>query len=214
MDVYIEINDDDNLFELSDIPPEKWNLYHNLYYKPVHWNLRLPKTKLVTVQYPPKVFAQKFDMSTQKFENFYFDTVLAGYGKTGKLMLPLKERMDKSNRVRILTPTTDLDFNIGKYKAVICDGKINLPDGEVFIARELESVNGTITYNVDVLYQDITFSNVKLDFKDGKVIKAESGSTTRDLNRILDTDTGATANALSYFAKQGEEYRKHWNKLL
>ncbi len=153
-------------------------------------------------------------MSTQKFENFYFDTVLAGYGKTGKLMLPLKERMDKSNRVRILTPTTDLDFNIGKYKAVICDGKINLPDGEVFIARELESVNGTITYNVDVLYQDITFSNVKLDFKDGKVIKAESGSTTRDLNRILDTDTGATANALSHFAKQGEEYRKHWNKLL
>ena len=129
-------------------------------------------------------------------------------------MLPLKERMDKANRVKILTPTTDLDFNIGKYKAVICDGKINLPDGEVFIARELESVNGTITYNVDVLYQDITFSNVKLDFKDGKVIKAESGSTTRDLNRILDTDTGATANALSYFAKQGEEYRKHWNKLL
>lgn len=29
MDVYIEIKDDDNLFELSDIPPEKWNLYHN-----------------------------------------------------------------------------------------------------------------------------------------------------------------------------------------
>ena len=191
MDVYIEIKDDDNLFELSDIPPEKWNLYHNLYYKPVHWDIRLPKTKWVTVRYPSKVFAQKFGMSTEKFENFYFNTVLADYGEMGKLMLPLKERMDKANRVKILTPTTNLDFNIGKYKAVICNGKINLPDGEVFIAPELESVNGTITYNADVLYQDITFSNIKLDFKDGKVIKAESGSTTRDLNRILDTDAGA-----------------------
>ena len=191
MDVYIEIKDDDNLFELSDVPPEKWSLYHNLYYKPVHWDIRLPKTKWLTVRYPSKVFAQKFGMSTEKFEEFYFDTILADYGEMGKLMLLLKERMDKADRVRILTPTTDLNFSIGKYKAIICNGKINLPDGEVFIAPELESVNGTITYNADVLYQDITFSNIKLNFKDGKVIKAVSGSTTRELNRILDTDLGA-----------------------
>ncbi len=191
MDVYIEIKDDDNMFELSDIPPDKWNLYHNLYYKPVHWDIRLPKTKWVTVRYPSKVFAQKFGMSTEKFEDFYFDTILADYGEMGKLMLPLKERMDKANDVRIITPTTDLNFKIGKYNAVICNGKINLPDGEVFIAPELDSVNGTIQYNTDVLYQDITFSNIKLDFKDGKVINAESGNTTKDLNRILDTDEGA-----------------------
>ena len=191
MDVYIEIKDDDNLFELSDIPPEKWSLYHSLYYKPVHWDIRLPKTKWVTVRYPSKVFAQKFGMSTEKFEDFYFETILTDYEKMGSLMLPLKERMDKANAVKIVTPTTDLKFAIGKYKSVICNGKINLPDGEVFIAPELDSVNGTITYNADVLYQDITFSNIRLDFKDGKVVNAESGSASKDLNRILDTDTGA-----------------------
>ena len=179
------------MFELSDIPPEKWNLYHNLYYKPVHWDIRLPKTKWVTVRYPSKVFAQKFGMSTEAFEEFYFDTVLADYEKMGQLMIPLKQRMDNANNVHVVTPTTDLSFKIGKYKSVICNGKINLPDGEVFIAPELDSVNGTITYNTDVLYQDITFSNIRLDFEHGKVVNAESGSTTSDLNRILDTDSGA-----------------------
>lgn len=191
MDVYIEIKDDDNMFELSDIPPEKWNLYHNLYYKPVHWDIRLPKTKWVTVRYPSKVFAQKFGMSTEKFENYYFETLLADYDEMGKLMIPLKKRMDEANNVRIVAPNTDLNFKIGKYKAVICNGKINLPDGEVFIAPELESVNGIITYNTDVLYQDITFSNIRLCFKDGKVVDAQSGNTTNDLNRIIDTDAGA-----------------------
>lgn len=191
MDVYIEIKDDDNMFELSDIPPENWNLYHNLYYKPVHWDIRLPKTKWVTVRYPSKVFAQKFGMSTEAFEEFYFDTVLTNYEEMGKLMLPLKQRMDDANNVHVITPTTDLSFKIGKYKSVICNGKINLPDGEIFIAPEIDSVNGTITYNTDVLYQDITFSNIRLDFEHGKVINAESGSTTSDLNRILDTDLGA-----------------------
>lgn len=191
MNVYIEIKDDDNLFELSDIPPEKWKMYHSLYYKPVHWDIRLPKTKWVTVRYPSKVFAQKFGMSTEAFEDFYFNTVLADYERMGEIMQPLKERMDKADNVKIITPTTDLQFKIGKYKSFICNGKINLPDGEVFIAPEVDSVNGTIVYNSDVLYQDITFSNIQLDFKNGKVVNAYSGSTTRDLNRILDTDLGA-----------------------
>ena len=191
MNVYIEIKDDDNLFELSDIPPEKWNMYHNLYYKTVHWDIRLPKTKWVTVRYPSKIFAQKFGMSTERFEDFYFNTILMDYEEMKQQMLPLKKRMDLADNVKIITPTTNLNFKIGKYKSVICNGKINLPDGEVFIAPERNSVNGTIIYNTEVLYQDINFSNIRLDFKDGKVVNAESGNTTKELNRILDTDSGA-----------------------
>lgn len=191
MDAYIEIKDDDNFFELSDIPPEKWNLYHTLYYEPVHWGIRLPNTKWVTVRYPSKVMAHKFGMSTERFENFFFETVNANYERMEQLMLPLKSRMDQADEVKIIAPNTNLKFNIGKYKSVICNGKINLPDGEVFIAPELHSANGVITFNTEVLYQDITFSNIKLVLENGKVISAESGSTTEDLNRILDTDSGA-----------------------
>ncbi len=191
MNVYIEIKDDDNIFELSDIPPEKWNLYHTLYYKPVHWDIRLPKTKWVTVRYPSKRLAQRFEMSTERFEEFYFKVLNTDYEKMGRMMEPLKERMDRANHVHILAPNTDLSFDIGKYKATICNGKINLPDGEVFIAPELESVNGTITYNAPVLYQDITFSHIQLTFKDGKVVSAVCDPYTEELNRILDTDPGA-----------------------
>ena len=191
MDAYIEIKDDDNFFELSDIPPEKWNLYHTLYYDPVHWGIRLPKTKWVTVRYPSKTMAHKFGMSSEAFEEFFFDVVNANYEEMGQRMEPLKKILDNGNNVQIITPTTDLRFNIGKYKSVICNGKINLPDGEVFIAPELHSANWIITFNTDVLYQDITFTNIKLKLENGYVTEAESGSTTKDLNRILDTDPGA-----------------------
>ena len=49
----------------------------------------------------------------------------------------------------------------------------------------------TLGSDASKLYQDITFSNIRLDFEHGKVVNAESGSTTSDLNRILDTDSGA-----------------------
>ena len=191
MDVYIEIKDDDNMFELSNIPPEKWGLYHSLFYKPVHWDIRLPKTRWVTVRYPSKVFAHKFEMNTDEFEKFYFDIMNLNYNEFGLMMKPLKERLDRGSKVFVEAPGTNLEMSIKPYNAVICNGKINLPDGEVFIAPEVDSINGSITYNTDVLYDDITFSNIHLDLKDGKVIDADAGNHTEELNRILDTDSGA-----------------------
>lgn len=191
MDVYIEIKDDDNMFELSNVPPEKWNLYHKIFYKEVHWDIRLPKTRWVTVRYPSKVFAHKFEMNTDEFEKFYFNIMTMDYDKLGRLMQPLKEKMDLASKVKILAPDTDLEFSIEGYNAVACNGKINLPDGEVFIAPVVTSANGVITYNTDVLYDDITFSNIRLELENGKVVDARAGNHTAELNRILDTDPGA-----------------------
>jgi aminopeptidase len=99
--------------------------------------------------------------------------------------------MDKTDKVRIVSPNTDLRFSIKGIGAVKCDGKFNIPDGEVFTAPIKDSVNGTIKYNAISQYMGHTFTDVELSFRDGKIVDAESSGNSNKLNEILDTDNGA-----------------------
>ena len=53
-----------------------------------------------------------------------------------------------------------------------------------------DSVNGTIQFNTPTLYSGTHFENVRLEFKNGKIVNASSNNNKR-LNEILDTDGGA-----------------------
>ena len=67
---------------------------------------------------------------------------------------------------------------------------MNIPDGEVFTAPVKDSVNGVIQYNTPSLYQGMTFEDVRLEFKNGKIIDASCNHTEK-INEIFDTDAGA-----------------------
>ena len=93
--------------------------------------------------------------------------------------------------VRIIGPLdTDLQFSIKGIPAIQCDGDRNIPDGEVFTAPVRDSVNGVIHFNAGTIYQGKLFDDIRLVFKDGKIVEA-TGSDTKALNEILDTDEGA-----------------------
>jgi len=72
----------------------------------------------------------------------------------------------------------------------MCKGDRNIPDGEVFSCPVKNSVNGPIQFNTPTIYAGTKFENVRLEFKDGKIIKASANNTKR-LNEILNTDPGA-----------------------
>ncbi|KYO67805.1 aminopeptidase [Thermovenabulum gondwanense] len=190
MHAYIGIRGGDNVAELSDVPQEKKTLYMKLYSKPVHMDIRVPKTKWVVLRYPNPSMAQLADMSTEAFEDFYFDVCCLDYEKMSKAMDPLVDLMSRTDRVRIVGPGTDLTFSIKGIGIEKCDGKKNIPDGEIFTAPVIDSVNGYITYNTPALYQGFTFENIKFEFKNGKIVKAIANDTER-INKILDTDEGA-----------------------
>jgi len=134
--------------------------------------------------------AQQAQMSTEGFEDFYFNTCTLDYSKMSRAMDPLVALMERTDRVRIVGPGTDLGFSIKGIPVVKCDGERNIPDGEVYTAPVKGSVNGTISYNTKTLYQGKVFENVVLRFKDGRIVEATS-SNTKDMNAILDTDEGA-----------------------
>lgn len=191
VDVYINMVDSENSYDMSDVSQEKRNIYQQYYFKPINFGVIVPEKRWITVDYPSISAAQRAAMSTEEYEKYFFSAVNIDYDKLSRAMAPLKELLDKANKVKIESPTTNLIFELGKYQAEICDGKINIPDGEVFIAPLKESVNGHIKFNVPSRYQGTVFNNIELLFKDGQVIKAKADNNNEKLNQILDTDAGS-----------------------
>jgi aminopeptidase len=190
MDCYIGIRGTDNASELSDVPAEKMQLYDKLYGTPVHSDIRVAKTKWVVLRYPNAAMAQLSNMSQEAFEDYYYKVCNLDYSKMSKAMDALVERMNRTDKVRITGVGTDLTFSIKGIPAIKCAGEMNIPDGEVYTAPVKDSVNGTIQYNTPSPYQGFTYENVKLEFKDGKIVNATANDTTR-INHVFDTDEGA-----------------------
>jgi aminopeptidase len=151
---------------------------------------RVKKTKWVVLRWPSPSMAQLAGMSTEAFEDFYFDVCTLDYRKLQPGMRALKNLFQKTDRVEIRGPGTDLRFSIKGIPAIICGGDRNIPDGEVFTAPVRDSVDGHITFNAPSIYQGTAFDGVRLEFRKGKVVKATANESEK-LNRILDSDDGA-----------------------
>ena len=188
MQSYIAIRGAANATESSDVPSQLMSLYSRTL-RPV-LNYRVNKTRWCVLRWPTPSMAQAAGMSTEAFENLYFDVCTMDYHKMAKAMVPLEKRMRKADKVHLKSPGTDLRFSIKGIGAKMCKGDRNIPDGEVFSCPIKDSVNGMIQFNTPSLYSGTRFENVRLEFQDGKIIKA-TGSNEKRLNEILDTDAGA-----------------------
>jgi aminopeptidase len=188
MNAYIAIRGSLNASENADVPSEKMALYSKTI-RPV-LNYRVNKTRWCVLRWPTPSMAQGAGMSTEAFEDLYFDVCTMDYRRMARAMVPLVRRMTKADRVHIKGPGTDLTFSIKGIGAKMCKGDRNIPDGEVFSCPVKTSINGRIQFNTPTLYSGTKFENVCLEFKEGKVVKATSNNSKR-LNEILDTDAGA-----------------------
>jgi aminopeptidase len=137
--------------------------------------------------------AQQAGMSTEAFENFYFDVCNLDYPRLSRALQPLVERMSAARQVHITGPETDLRFSIEGIPVVACSGEMNIPDGEVFTAPVRDSVEGHVRFNAPTIYQGSSFDGVRLEFSKGKIVAADcAGGDTKKLRRILETDEGAS----------------------
>ena len=190
MDCYIAVRGSDNVAELSDVPHERMAIYEKYYVTPVHHEIRVPKTRWVVLRYPNDSMAQLSGTSTEAFEDFYYRVCNLDYSRMEEAMRPLVELMERTDKVRITGPGTDLTFSIKGIPAIPCAGRMNIPDGEVFTAPVRESVNGTLSYNTPSVFQGFTYENICLTFREGKIVEASANNTER-IQKVFDTDEGA-----------------------
>ena len=188
MQAYIAVRGSENIFETSDVPAERVQAVAKVL-KPV-LDHRVNKTKWVVLRWPSSAMAQQAGMSTQAFEDFFFRVCTFDYRRYGPGMTALADLMDKTDRVHLKGPGTDLKFSLKGIGAVACGGLRNIPDGEVFSCPVKDSVEGVIQYNAPTVYLGTSFDHIRLVFKKGKIVEATSNNTKR-LNEILDTDAGA-----------------------
>lgn len=155
----------------------------------------LQKTRLgkkwVGLQYPTRGAAHKAKMSYQAYFDYMLDCMNVDYEKMGRDFDHLKKWMEKTDRVRIVSPGTDLSFSIKDINVVPCYGQNNIPDGEIYTAPVKDSVNGMITYNTPSPYRGIVFDQVSLTFKDGQIVQCSAANNQDQLVAIFNTDEGA-----------------------
>lgn len=191
VDCYIGIRGDQNPFDLSDLPEAQKGYMRTHIWEKVHIQERLKK-RWVVLRYPTASMSLQAEMSTEQFEDFYFQVCTLDYSRMYEAMQPLKKLMDATERVRIVGPGTDLQFSIKGLTSVPCAGECNIPDGEIFTAPVRDSVQGTLQYNTPTVYDGERFDSIHFRFEDGKIVEAScKGGSNEALNRILDQDEGA-----------------------
>ena len=188
MQAYIAIRAGGNTAELSDVPSDKLNMYYRLTSPTLDY--RVNETKWVVLRYPNNSMAQLANTSLEAFEDFYFDVCTLDYSKMDRAMDALAALMERTDKVHIKGPGTDLTFSIKDIPAIKCAGECNIPDGEVYTAPVKDSMNGIISYNTPSEEQGFTYENIVFEIENGKIVKATSNDNDR-INHLLDTDEGA-----------------------
>jgi aminopeptidase len=189
---FISIRAPLNTQEYAGIPGDSLRNLLEHYIQPVHFKYRNDHVKWVALRWPTPAMAERAGLSTEEFEDLYFDLCLRDYAHMSVTMDPLIELLQNTDEVRVVsTNGTNLSFSIKDIGAHKSDGRNNIPDGEVFTAPVRESVNGRIRFNVPSVYYGVMFDNICLEFSDGKIINAVCDREQAKLEEILDQDEGA-----------------------
>jgi aminopeptidase len=189
VDAYIGVRGSTNPFDLADVDAEHNKWYEKAYWDEVHIPVRLKK-KWCVLRYPNPAMAQLAERPTEEFADFYFDVCCLDYAKMSRAMDPLAELIERTDRVQLKGPGTDLEFSIEDLGAVKCDGGRNIPDGEVYTAPVRDSMNGVIQYNTATMRAGVKFENIRFEVKDGKIVEATCDGDVQKLNELLDVDEG------------------------
>ena len=177
---------------LRSVPDDNLALVSACYTTPIYAQTRVRSTRFVDITWPTPAMAKAAGMRPDAFEKYFFDVCGMDYASLTPAMEALADRLEKAQQVRITGPGTDLTFSVRAMRAIVCAGECSIPDGEVYTVPYAGTLEGTITFNMPLEANGFTFENVRLTFREGRVVEASANDTDR-LNAILDTDPGARA---------------------
>jgi aminopeptidase len=190
-----------NTKELSQFDPEKVTAFTSVIGKDLRIVLdRAAKGELKWVAglFPTLAYAQDANMALSEYEDFVYNACLPDPDDPVGYWRKVEARQDKAiawlkgkKQVHITAPGTDLTLSIEGRPFINCACKVNVPDGEVFTSPVENSANGFVHFTFPTIYEGFEVSNVRLEFKDGKVIKASADKNEDYLIKKLDSDPGA-----------------------
>jgi aminopeptidase len=150
-------------------------------------------------QFPTQASAQDAEMSLDEYEEFVFNAGLlnlpdpvAGWRQMSERQQRLVDFLNGKRDYRVVAANgTDVRMSVAGMRWINCDGHENFPDGEVFTGPVLDSVNGTVRFSFPAVHHGREVQDVRLMFRDGKVVDASAGKGEDFLMSMLDTDAGS-----------------------
>lgn len=153
----------------------------------------------VGTQYPNHAAAQDAEMSLTEFEDFVFRACLlhksspaSAWRRASVAQQRLADHLEKGRDIRFVHPDgTDVRFGIRGRRWINCDGRHNMPDGEVFTAPIEDAADGTVQFRLPAVYGGREVHDVRLVFRAGRVVDCSASKGEDYLFEMLDHDGGA-----------------------
>ena len=154
--------------------------------------MRWEKTRWCLVRVPNAAMARNAGIDLCELERMFFAACGMDYEAAAARWREAAEKLCGSRTVRIVAGAeTDLTFSVAGRKWLVCDGRINLPDGEILTAPVNSSLNGRVHFDAPGVFGGKLITDIRLEWRDGALIHASARSNEDFLRQILATDAGA-----------------------
>jgi aminopeptidase len=157
------------------------------------------KARWVGARFPTDAHAQDAEMSLEEYEDFVYgachvrveEDPVAHWRQVSVELNRRAHELNTFSELRVVGPDTDLLFNVEGREWLAADGRLNMPDGEIFTSPVETATEGQIRFSFPAIFQGREVEDVQLRFSEGRVVKAEARSGNDYLQSLLDMDDGS-----------------------
>jgi aminopeptidase len=157
------------------------------------------KAHWVGTRFPSDAHAQDAEMSLAEYEDFVYgachvraDEDPVAHWRAVSAELNARARaLDTVRELRIVGPDTDLRLGVDGRNWLAADGKLNMPDGEIFTSPVETETEGEIRFSFPAIFGGRGVEDVRLRFAGGRVVHAEATTGDDYLQSLLDMDEGS-----------------------
>lgn len=189
-DVYIALRGAYNLHQHDEVDAERLGLNQVAMGKIS--SLRWQKTRWVLTRVPNAALAFQAETNLKTIVDMYFDSCLLDYDALSRDLHQQAAKIAGTSEVRIVGKETDLSFSVAGRQWLVFDGRINMPDGEIYTAPVNETLNGTIYFEFPGVLSGRLVRDIRLSWRDGRLIEATASTHQDFLQRVVQSDAGAS----------------------
>jgi aminopeptidase len=153
----------------------------------------------VGTRFPTDAHAQDAEMSLADYEDFVYsachvqgDEDPVAHWRSVSVELNTRAReLETFRELRIVGPDTDLRVGVEGRSWLAADGRLNMPDGEIFTSPIETETDGEIRFSFPAIFHGRGVEDVRLRFEGGRVVHSEARTGADYLQSLLDMDEGA-----------------------
>jgi aminopeptidase len=157
------------------------------------------QAKWVGTRFPTEAHAQDAEMCLSDYEDFVYSAChvrededpVAHWRGTSAVLNARARELETFRELRIVGPDTDLRLGVEGRGWIGADGKLNMPDGEIFTSPLETETEGEIRFSFPAIFHGRSVDDVRLRFEGGRVVAAEAKAGNDYLQSLLDMDDGS-----------------------